>query len=63
MVTKFTDAYTTGIPAWLYDSIHYKVWDEIAYPFTNFNDAVVISPFTLLSVWLVIHAGIKVNSV
>ena len=39
------------IPAWINVSIHYKVWDEITYPFPNFNDATVeirelISNFT-----------------
>ena len=50
---------------WLYD---YKVWDEISYPFPNLNGATVevgngqvISSHTLLSVWLLIHAGVKVN--
>ena len=28
-------------PAWLSDYIHYKVWDEITYPFLNFNGATV----------------------
>ena len=31
----------TLIPAWITDHIHYKVWDEIAYPFPNFNGATV----------------------
>ena len=29
------------IPAWISDSTHYKVWDEITYPFPNFNDVAV----------------------
>ena len=29
----------TLIPAWISNYIHYKVWDEIAYPFLNFNGA------------------------
>ena len=29
------------IPAWISNYIHYKVWDEITYPFLNFNDATV----------------------
>ena len=27
----------TIIPAWISIYIHYKVWDEITYPFLNFN--------------------------
>ena len=27
----------TLIPAWTSSYIHYKVWNEITYPFTNFN--------------------------
>ena len=29
------------IPAWISNYIHYKVWDEITYPFLNFNSATV----------------------
>ena len=28
-------------PAWISDSIHYKVWDEITYPLPNFNGTTV----------------------
>ena len=31
----------TFIPAWISKSISYKVWDEITYPFTNFNGATI----------------------
>ena len=31
----------TLIPAWICNHIHYKVWDEITYPFLNFNGATV----------------------
>ena len=31
----------TLIPAWISNYIHYKVWDEITYPFINFNGATV----------------------
>ena len=31
----------TLIPAGLNNHIDYKVWDEIAYPFTNLNGAAV----------------------
>ena len=27
--------------AWINDYIHYKVWDDITYPFPTFNDATV----------------------
>ena len=47
---------------------YYEVWDVITYPFPNFNGCTVeawewISNFTTLftGMWLVIHAGIKVN--
>ena len=28
-------------PAWISNNIYYKVWDEIIYPFLNFNGATV----------------------
>ena len=28
-------------PAWISNYIHYNVWDEITYPFLNFNGATV----------------------
>ena len=31
----------TLIPAWICNHIHYKMWDEINYPFLNFNGATV----------------------
>ena len=31
----------TLVPAWISNYIHYKVWDEITYPFLNFNSATV----------------------
>ena len=31
----------TLIPAWISNYIHYEVWDEITYPFLNFNGATV----------------------
>ena len=31
----------TLIPAWISKHSHYKVWDEIIYPFPNFNRATV----------------------
>ena len=46
---------------------HYKVWDEITYPSSNFNGAAVevrewVSNFTthLSIMWLLVHAEIKV---
>ena len=50
-----------SIPAWISNYIHYKVWDEITYPFLKFRNGFVISPHTLLGTWLLIHAGIKVK--
>ena len=60
---------TILIQAWMNNYIHYKVWDEIIYPFPNFNGATVevcewwyvISSHTLPDMWLLIHAGIKVK--
>ena len=40
----------TLIPALIKNYIHYKVWDEITYPFIN-----LISSHTLLGMWLLIH--------
>ena len=31
----------TLIPAWISNYIHYKLWDDITYPFLNFNGATV----------------------
>ena len=31
----------TLIPAWISNYIHYNVWDEITYPFLNFNGVTV----------------------
>ena len=31
----------TLIPAWISNYIHYKEWDEITYPFLNFNGATI----------------------
>ena len=36
--------------------IPYEVWDEITYPFPNINLG-----NTLLRIWILIHAEIKVN--
>ena len=34
----------TLIAAWISYYIHYKVWDEIIFPFLNFNGATVVQP-------------------
>ena len=31
----------TLIPAWISNYTHYNVWDEITYPFLNFNGGTV----------------------
>ena len=31
----------TSIPAWISNYIHFKMWDEITYPFPNFNCAAI----------------------
>ena len=31
----------TLIPAWICNYIYYEVWDEITYPFLNFNGCTV----------------------
>ena len=36
---RFTNI--TLIPAWISKYVHYNVWDEITYPFPNFNGATV----------------------
>ena len=33
----FTNLLLTLIPAWISNNIHYEKWDEITYPFLNFN--------------------------
>ena len=38
----------TSITPWISNYIHYKVWDEITYPFPNFNGATI-------EVWEWIH--------
>ena len=57
------------MPVWISNRTHYKVWDEITYPFQNFNGAVVefwewignYIPHFIGNVIIHIHAGIKVN--
>ena len=61
---------STLISAWISNYIQYQVWDEVTYPFPNFNGEAVevwewisnsIPHLDLLSKWLLIHAVIKVN--
>ena len=43
-LTPFTNIIEHGltlIPAWVSNHIHYQVWDEITYPFPNFNSCTV----------------------
>ena len=40
-VAPFTNDGLTLIPAWISNHIRYKVWDEITYPFLNFNGTIV----------------------
>ena len=35
------DLLLTLIPAWISNSIHYKMWNEITFPFPNFNGATI----------------------
>ena len=49
------------IPAWISNHIHYKLWDEITYPFSNFNGCTVdvwelINNFIpQFAVWVIIY--------
>ena len=51
-------------PACISNEIHYNVWDEITYPFPNFNVCTVevlgmeSLSHSLLGMWLLIHVGI-----
>ena len=50
------------------DYIHYKLWDEITYPFPNFNGTnVVVCEWTSnliphMGIWLLIHAGTSLQN-
>ena len=53
-------------PARMNNYIHHKMWDEITYPFPEFNGHTVevwkeTSSTTLLGMWLLIHSGIEVK--
>ena len=55
----YTWALYFSMPAWISNYIHYKVWDEITFPFPNllkFGNGWVISSHTLFGMWLLIHA-------
>ena len=59
----------TLIPALTSDHIHYKNWMKLFIHFqtstvasVTFGNGKVISPHTLMCMWLLIHAGIKVRS-
>ena len=47
--------------------IYHEVWDDITYPFQNFGGVAIEvrdwmkKSHTLLGIWLLIHAGIKIN--
>ena len=61
---SFTNMAFTLIPAWISNYMANKVWDEITYPFLNFNGCakwISILSHTLLCMWLVFHAGVIVN--
>ena len=38
---SFYERRLTLTPTWISNHIHHKVWDEITYPFLNFNDATI----------------------
>ena len=58
-----------SIPVWIINYIHYKLWDEIAYSFSNFNfstsEVWEMNKWfhILLGVWLLIHGRIKFNPI
>ena len=70
-MVPFYQHWLTSTSAWISSYIHYTVWDEITYPFPNFNGWAVgvwewISNFITLNWacdWLLIHAGIILNHV
>ena len=41
IIHQWPHSLLTLIPAWISNYIHYNVWDEITYPFLNFNGATV----------------------
>ena len=66
---QFTNMKLTLILEWISNYIHYKVCDEITYPFpisygcnAEVWEWTINVSHTLLAVYLLIYAGIKVNS-
>ena len=61
--------FTDMIPECISNNIYYKMWGEITYSFPNFNSAAIgdwectgnFIPPIFTSIWLLIHAGIKVG--
>ena len=57
----------TLMSAWICNGIHHKVWDEITYPFPNFNSATIEVGewiYNLIPDFagnVIIYAGISVN--
>ena len=51
----------TLIPAWISNHIRYKVWDEITYPFLNFNG--VFHPILYKVCNYLSMLGLKLNHV
>ena len=53
------------IPAWISNHMPSKVWDEINYPFQNFNGYTEMDKYlachSLLDSWLLIHDKIEVK--
>ena len=56
------------ISKWIGNYIHFNAWGEIAYPFPNLSGPAaevweLVNNFIpyFIGVWLLIHAGIKVN--
>ena len=58
----FYEFYLNSMLARTSNYTHYKLWDEITYPFPNFNNAKfengsVISSRIILDMWLLISTG------
>ena len=58
----------TGIPAWIINYMYSKMWDDITYPFQNFNGITIevwewISDFSprFPGMWLLIHVWIDMS--
>ena len=58
------ERFWTGLlTPWIINYIQYNVYGELIYPFATFNGAIVVSSHTILSIWLLIRAGIKTNHI